>query len=215
MAFGLPQDQRGQMFAFITVLAVFGLYMQWDGNLGPISNPIAYRKFSAEADTLNQRIDSLQAIIDAARRDLQSGSVESLQRRVAEYSGMLELLRRLVPATHEVPALIDDISTKAKVRGVTLDLISAPAMDPGSPFDTHRYRIQVFGRYDQIGEFLADIASLTRIVVPQDIALRPADQQVQRFVGDTAGALLAGSFNIRTFVKSSNPGAARAPAARR
>jgi hypothetical protein len=32
--------------------------------------------------------------------------------------------------------------------------------------------------------------------------IRPAEQQVQRFVGDTAGALLAGSFVIRTFVKS-------------
>ena len=51
-------------------------------------------------------------------------------------------------------------------------------------------------------EFLADIASLTRIVVPQDVVIRPAEQQVQRFVGDTAGALLYGAFTIRTFVKS-------------
>ena len=122
MAFGLPQDPRGQMFALITVVALFGVYVQWDG-MGV--NPFAYAKYSARADTLNRNVDSLQAIIDAARRDLQSGSIEALQRRVAEYTGMLELLRRLVPATHEVPALIDDISTKAKVRGVTLDLISA------------------------------------------------------------------------------------------
>ena len=213
MAFGLPQDQRSQLFALIAAVSLFGLYVQWDGFMD--MNPIAYRRYSVEADSLSQRVDSLQKIIDDARRDLQSGSVESLQRRVAEYSGMLELLRRLVPATHEVPALIDDISTKAKVRGVTLDLISAPSLEAGSPFDTHRYRIQVFGRYDQIGEFLADIASLTRIVVPQDIALRQADQQVQRFVGDSAGALLAGTFNIRTFVKSSNPGAGRGAPARR
>jgi type IV pilus assembly protein PilO len=207
MAFGLPQDPRGQMFALITAVALFGVYVQWDG-MGV--NPIAFSKYSARADTLNRTIDSLQAIVDAARRDLQSGSIETLQRRVAEYSGMLELLRRLVPATHEVPALIDDISTKAKVRGVTLDLISAPTTDPGTPFDTHRYRIQVFGRYDQIGEFLADIASLTRIVVPQEVVMRPAEQQVQRFVGDTAGALLAGSFTIRTFVKSARAAAANA-----
>ena len=159
----LPQDPRGQMFAGIAIVALIGLLLQI-GNLLPINNPYSYSAYAAQADTLKQRIDSLQAIIDAARRDLQSGSVEALQRRVAEYSGMLEMLRRLVPATHEVPALIDDISTKAKVRGVTLDLISAPSTDAGSPFDTHRYRIQVFGRYDQLGEFLADIASLTRIV---------------------------------------------------
>jgi type IV pilus assembly protein PilO len=196
-----PQDERGKMFMLITVAALALIYVQFDG-VGGV-NPIAYSKYAAQADTLNQRIDSLQAIIDDARRDLQSGSVENLQRKVAEYSAMLELLRRLVPATHEVPALIDDISTKAKVRGVTLDLISAPTTEIGSPFDTHRYQIQVFGRYDQIGEFLTDIASLTRIVVPQDVTLRPAEQQVQRFVGDTAGALLAGQFLIRTFVKSS------------
>lgn len=197
----LPQDPRGQMYAGIGLAAVIAILFQF-GNLLPIGNPYSYSAYAAQADTLKQRIDSLQAIIDAARRDLQSGSVEALQRRVAEYSGMLELLRRLVPATHEVPALIDDISTKAKVRGVTLDLISAPSTDAGSPFDTHRYRIQVFGRYDQLGEFLADIASLTRIVVPQDVVIRPAEQQVQRFVGDTAGALLSGAFTIRTFVKS-------------
>lgn len=203
----LPQDDRGRIFMIIVVLGLALLWFQYDGVLGPVSNPWAYSKYTSEADTLNQKIDSLQAIVDAARRDLQSGSVETLQRRVAEYSGMLELLRRLVPATHEVPALIDDISTKAKVRGVTLDLISAPTTDQGSPFDTHRYRIQVFGRFDQIGEFLADIASLTRIVVPQEVLMRPAEQQVQRFVGDTAGALLAGQFTIRTFVKSARAAA--------
>lgn len=206
----LPQDDRGRIFMIIVVLGLALLWFQYDGVLGPVSNPWAYSKYTSEADTLNHKIDSLQAIVDAARRDLQTGSVETLQRRVAEYSGMLELLRRLVPSTHEVPALIDDISTKAKVRGVTLDLISAPTTDQGSPFDTHRYRIQVFGRFDQIGEFLADIASLTRIVVPQDVLMRPAEQQVQRFVGDTAGALLAGQFTIRTFVKSARAAAANA-----
>lgn len=207
----LPQDDRGKIYMLITVAAVALTWVQYDGiTLGPLTNPIAYRNYSARADTLSRNIDSLQAIVDAARRDLQSGSVETLQRRVAEYSGMLELLRRLVPATHEVPALIDDISTKAKVRGVTLDLISAPTTVQGSPFDTHRYRIQVFGRFDQIGEFLADIASLTRIVVPQEVVMRPAEQQVQRFVGDTAGALLAGQFVIRTFVKSARAAATNA-----
>ena len=199
MAFGLPQDPRGQTFALIAVVALFGLYVQYDG-LG--INPIAYSKFAARADTLNTNIDSLQAIVDAARRDLQSGSVEALQRRVAEYTAMVELLRRLVPTRNEVPTLIDDISTKAKVRGITLGVIEPLGAEPGSPFDTHRYRLEVFGRYDQLGEFLADIASLTRIVVPQEVVVRPAAQNVQRFVGDTAGSLLSTTFMIRTFVKS-------------
>ena len=71
-------------------------------------------------------------LIDAARRDLQSGSVEALQRRVAEYSAMVELLRRLVPTQNEVPTLIDDISTRAKVRGITLGRIQPLGAEPDS-----------------------------------------------------------------------------------
>ena len=208
MAF-FPQDQRGKAFMLIAVLALFLIYFQYDG-LGIWG--YSYSHYTSRADTLNQQIDSLQKIVDAARRDLQSGSVEALARRVAEYSSMLELLRRLVPAKNEVPTLIDDISTRAKVRGVTLGTIQPLGAEPGSPFDTYRYRLEVFGHYDQIGEFLADIASLQRIVVPQEVLLRKADQQVMRFVGDTAGALLIGQFAIRTFVKSANPQPAAASA---
>jgi type IV pilus assembly protein PilO len=109
-----------------------------------------------------------------------------------------------VPTQNEVPTLIDDISTRAKVRGITLGRIQPLGAEPGHPFDTHRYRLEVFGHYDQIGEFLADIASLARIVVPQEVIVRPAEQRVQRFVGDTAGALLMSEFSIRTFVKSAS-----------
>ena len=114
-------------------------------------------------------------------------------------------MRRLVPQQNDVPALIDDISTKAKLRGVTLSELGAPQVEPGQPFDTHRYRMGVVGHYDQIGEFLADVASLPRIVVPQDVLLKPATAQTQKFLSDTLGSLLEAQFTIRTYVKSSTP----------
>jgi type IV pilus assembly protein PilO len=98
--------------------------------------------------------------------------------------------------------LIDDISTKAKVRGVTLGKIQPLSPEPGSPFVTYRYRLEVYGHYDQIGEYLADIASLPRIVVPQDVRLSAATPAAQKLLGDTLGALLLAEFSIRTFVKS-------------
>jgi type IV pilus assembly protein PilO len=119
-------------------------------------------------------------------------------------------MRRLVPDRNEVPTLIDDISTKAKVRGVTLGKIQPLTPELGSPFDTYRYRLEVYGHYDQLGEYLADIASLPRIVVPQDVALSSATPATQRLLGDTAGALLLAEFTIRTFVKSSSPPPAQA-----
>src|SRR5207249_7960535 len=53
-----------------------------------------------------------------------------------EYSALLAVMRRLVPEKNEVPALIDDISTKAKVRGVTIGRIEPQPVEAGPPFDT-------------------------------------------------------------------------------
>ena len=192
----LPTDQRSQIMLLLILVAATGGYFFWT----KVQTPQSERLTAAHAEA-----DSLQAIVEAAKRDLASGTVEDLRRRVEEYSGALALMRRLVPDRNEVPALIDDISTKAKVRGITIGKIQPLSPEPGSPFDTHRTRLEVFGHYDQIGEYIADIASLPRIVVPQDVILSSASPAAQKLLGDTLGALLLAEFSIRTFVKTAGP----------
>src|SRR5881296_3473155 len=165
---------------------------------------------SQQITAVQTETDSLQAIIDKAKQDLTSGTVEDLRRKVEAYRALLGVMRRLVPEKNEVPALIDDISTKAKVRGVTIGRIEPQPVEPGPPFDTYRYRLEIIGHYDQLGEFLSDIASLPRIIVPQDVILKAAAQQAQKLLGDTLGALLEAQFAIRTFVKAAAPAAAPA-----
>jgi Tfp pilus assembly protein PilO len=65
--------------------------------------------------------------------------------------------------------------------------------------------MSVIGRYDQIGEFLADVASLQRIIVPYDLSVAAANTNAAKALGDTTGALLEAKFQVRTFVKSSTP----------
>ncbi len=196
MALGLPTDQRGQIMALLVLVAAAGGYFFWT----QVHKPTIEKIVAARTEA-----DSLERIVEAAKRDLASGSIEDLRRRVEEYQGSLELMRRLVPDKNEVPTLIDDISTKAKIRGITLGKIQPLAPEPGNPFDTYRYKLEVFGHYDQIGEYLADIASLPRIVVPQDVTLSSATLAAQKLLADTAGALLLAEFQIRTFVKAAAP----------
>src|SRR2546422_7774685 len=196
MALGLPTDQRGQIMALLILTALAGGYFFWTKK---------HKPDMASLTAANQESDSLERIVAAAKADLASGSIEDLRRRVEEYQGSLELMRRLVPERNEVPTLIDDFSTKAKVRGITIGKIQPLTPEPGSPFDTYRYRLEIFGHYDQIGEYLADIASLPRIVVPQDVTLSSATPAVQKLLADTAGSLLLAEFSIRTFVKSARP----------
>ena|SRR2546425_293340 len=196
MAFGLPTDQRSQIMALLIVVVGVGGYFFWT----KVHTPMAAGIRASQLET-----DSLQAIIERAKADLASGTVEDLRRKVEQYQAMLALMRRLVPEKNELPALIDDISTKAKVRGVNIGRFEPLAPEPGSPFDTNRYRLEILGHYDQIGEFLSDIASLPRIIVPQELTLKPAQQAAQKVMNDTLGALLEASFAIRTFVKSAGP----------
>ena len=205
----IPTDQRSQIMMLLVLVAAAGGYFFWT----KVGSPQLDRIAAAHAEA-----DSLQKIVEAAKADLANGTVEDLRRKVEEYSGSLELMKRLVPDRNEVPTLIDDISTKAKVRGITLGKIQPLTPEIGSPFDTYRYRLEVYGHYDQIGEYLADVASLPRIVVPQDVVLYSAPPATAKLLGDTAGALLLAEFTIRTFVKSTSapppatakPGGARA-----
>ncbi|HET7240513.1 MAG TPA: type 4a pilus biogenesis protein PilO, partial [Gemmatimonadales bacterium] len=74
-----------------------------------------------------------------------------------------------------------------------------------APFDTYKYNMSVIGHSDQIGQFLADVASLQRIIVPYDLRLDQASTAAGKALGDTTGALLEAKFQVRTYVKSSAP----------
>ena len=155
---------------------------------------------------LRDTIETLQAATDSAKRELARGSVEDLRRRLETYRGSLSLLRRLVPERNEVPNLLDDISSRSRIRGVTLATVVPLPVEAGpAPFNTYKYNMSVIGRYDQIGQFLADVASLQRIIVPYDVSLDQANASAAKALGDTSGSLLEAKFQVRTFVKSTTP----------
>lgn len=200
--FGL-NDQRSQIFALITVLGGAGLYGVYT---------YAHKPTDQRVRTVQAQLDTIDSVITMAKKELAKGSKEQTERQVGRFRGTLALMRQLVPEKNEVPTLIDDVSNRAKIRGITIGSIQPQAPEPGAPFDTYRYRLEVHGRYDQIGEFLSDIASLPRIIVPEQLSLRAAQQGTQRMLNDTSGALLDATFSMRTFVKS--PGTARPAGAR-
>ena len=153
--------------------------------------------------------DTLSAILaqtDSAKRELAKGTAEDLRKELDSHRASLALLRQMVPERNEVPNLLDAISTRAKIRGVNLSQVVPLAEQAGpAPFNTFTYNMSVLGHYDEIGEFLSDIASLPRIIVPQGVTMAPAAAGSAKVLGDTTGALLEAKFQIRTFVKSAEP----------
>jgi type IV pilus assembly protein PilO len=159
----------------------------------------------ARVEAVRDTIAKLDAATDSAKKELARGTVEDLRKRLDTYRGSLALLRRLVPERNEVPNLLDDISTRSKIRGVTLSQVVPLPVEAGPvPFDTYKYNMSVIGHYDQIGAFLADVSSLQRIIVPYDLSVAPAATAAAKALNDTSGSLLEAKFQIRTYVKSSS-----------
>jgi type IV pilus assembly protein PilO len=211
----LPQDKRGQTLLMLTVVGGAVAYFTSCGT--PVVNLPGVAQLTAARDSLKRELDSLTTQVNAARRDIREGALSQLEARLAEYRAGLDLMRTLVPASAEIPNLLDDITSRAKIRGATVQNFVPQAVESGAPFDTQRARFVVTGTYDQIGEFLADVASLPRIVVPYDLRL----ERVQSPTADTTlrGAnMLQATFLIRTYVKpqvaDTTRAAAGAPAQR-
>jgi Tfp pilus assembly protein PilO len=197
----IPQDK--QVPAFLILLALGIGYLGYSGNG---LDMVGLRGVSQTKDSIVTRqntIDSLVLLTDSAKRLLASGTVDDLRRKLEGYRTSLELMRRLVPDRNEVANLMDEISTRAKIRGVQVANFQPLPPEPGpAPFQTYKYQYSVIGRYDQLGEFLSDIASLQRIIVPVDLNLGVADMTRAKALGDSSGALLEARFQVRTFVKT-------------
>src|SRR3954471_18014527 len=179
------------------------------GFTGAVIDGLGLQGLSARNDkivAIQDTIAKLQSATDSAKRELAHGTAEDLRKRLDVYRGSLGLLRRLVPERNEVPNLLDDISSRSKIRGVTLSQVVPLPVEAGpAPFDTYKYNMSVIGHYDQIGQFLADVASLQRIIVPYDVKLDQANAAAGKALGDTTGALLEAKFQVRTYVKSPAP----------
>ncbi|NIM52567.1 MAG: type 4a pilus biogenesis protein PilO [Gemmatimonadales bacterium] len=188
----LSQKDRQQLLFLLILLAVGAVGAFW----------FLWRQPRVQQlSAVQEEIDSLRAAVDSARQDLARGTVEDLRQRAEDYEASLRLMRQLVPLENEMPTLIDNIASRATLRGVHVEQFSPPTTEESGIFDVQQFQLTVVGHYDGIGEFLADVASLPRIMVPYELTLGPATLTAQTTYGDTTGALLEAQFQLRTFVK--------------
>ncbi|HEY4101022.1 MAG TPA: type 4a pilus biogenesis protein PilO [Gemmatimonadales bacterium] len=190
----------------LAIIAIAIGYIAYTGDGLSMVHMTGLHAREMHADSIADSIKTLQTKIDVAKRDLTRESVEDVQKRVAAYRSSLALLRTLVPEQREVNNMLDDVNMRSRVRGVRMTSFQPVAPQPGpAPFDTYAYQFSVVGHYHQVAEFLTDIASLRRIMVPGDVKLAGASMQQARAFGDTT-SLLEAHFTVRTYVKSATAG---------
>jgi len=188
---GLPTNQRDQLLFFLAFLGVVGAGAYWYFVFSPKQESLA---------TMAAHVDSLDAGNQRAKSQLARGSVATIRAEAQRLRANLELMRSLVPAGNEVPALLEQVSTAARRVGLEINYIEPEPVIQGEQFDTYRYKLRVVGNYHDIGRLLTGVASMTRIVAPLGLSLAPS-----AVVGGPKGQAtpdrvnLQASFTIQTY----------------
>ncbi len=191
----LPKNQRDQAMVLLVIVAValIGLYYSY--------------VYTPKADVLaglQAHVDSLDMNNQRAKAELAKGNVDQLRAEAAKLQDNLEVMRQLVPTSNEVPALLEQVSTAARRVGLDLATVKPQPVVEGEQFDTYRYQVAVIGDYHALGEFLANVGSLTRIVAPVNLALSPlgngaaADQRKKALKNNNS--VLDSRFELQTYV---------------
>jgi type IV pilus assembly protein PilO len=192
----LPKNQRDQVMVLLVIVAValIGLYYAY--------------VYSPKADVLTDlqsHVDSLDMNNQRAKAELAKGNVEQLRAEAAALQSNLEVMRQLVPTSNEVPSLLEQVSTAARRVGLDLASVKPQPVIEGEQFDTYRYQVAVIGDYHALGEFLANVGSLTRIVAPVNLTLTPlgnaaAVDQRKKNSRKNNNSVLDSRFEIQTYV---------------
>jgi type IV pilus assembly protein PilO len=159
--------------------------------------------------TLLQRVEALEMLNRRASVVSAQGGGD-LQERLALYERHVARLEQLIPAREEVPALIDDVGNRARVLDVEVQTLQPQPAEPGQYYTRTAYNMGVVGEYHDVGRFLAEIASLPRIVTPVQVDVQLYGQSQQ--FPDLEAPVLA-NFRIETYVLPDPSAPSPAPAA--
>jgi type IV pilus assembly protein PilO len=162
----LPEQPQEQAKALVGILAVA---------LAAVYYLYPYTAAEEQLAADLERVERLTALNDSAARDFTPAAIRRLREHSAEHRAMLGARRRLVPTSNEVPALLEEVGAAARRAGLEVGGVVPEPVIPGDHFATFRYTDTLTGGYHQVGEFLANVGSLPRIVAPVHLALVSAN----------------------------------------
>lgn len=192
----LPTSQRDQIklvIGFAAVALAVAYYMY----------PYASRNEQLVADA--ERVSHLEELNQQAAREFAKGSIEELRAQTAQNRSTLTVMRRLVPTSNEVPALLEEVSTAARRAGLDVGGVTPEPVIPGDKYDTHRYTVTIIGDYHQFGAFLANVGSLARIVAPVNFSIIATTPGRPRAIKTSEKDALASTIMLQTYVERTTP----------
>lgn len=164
MTINLRDPQTRNLVAIVALVGL-GLYAFFGTPWVPYGFPAS-----------QQRIAELKAEFEKKSSDLARArqAVADLPRFQAEFAALherYELAGELLPLEKEFPGLLRKLTLTGQQAGVTFQLVQPQGVIEQGNYTELPIRITVRGGYHQVGQFLAQIANLRRIVNVSNLAI--------------------------------------------
>jgi type IV pilus assembly protein PilO len=153
-----PQQQRKLLLGLAPLLLLFAYYQ------------FMHSGRTERIGEMETHLEALETTNAAARVIAAQGGPE-LQRRLAIYEEHMNRLEELIPNSEEVAELLHSMGLRAQGAGVELTKMKPEADEPGTYYTRRTYEMGVSGAYHDVGLFLSEVGSLSRIVTPTQVML--------------------------------------------
>ena len=183
----IPDKPTQRAALMIVVIVAAGLYLFYD---------YWYTPTRETADGMQARLEQLESANRRAQIVAARGSQDLIE-RLALYERHVVTLERLIPQSHEVPALLNSMALEARRSNVDLSLMRPEPAQTGSFYTKRSYEIGVVGEFHDVGRFLTSVASLSRIITPVDLDMALLEGQEEAVDYDSG---ITARFRIETYV---------------
>lgn len=154
-----PILPRGLLLLGVVALIVSVLWFAW----------LSGQREALDAERRREeelRAQFSQKLAIAAHRDVLKLQLEEVRQYVT-------LLEKQLPSRAEMDALLSDINQAGIGRGLQFELFRPGQETVREYYAELPITIRVTGRYHDVGQFVADVAHLSRIVTLHDLAVSP------------------------------------------
>ncbi|HJS14119.1 MAG TPA: type 4a pilus biogenesis protein PilO [Rheinheimera sp.] len=119
--------------------------------------------------------------VDYQKKYVMAINLELYQQQMLEMEKTFSVLLKQLPATHETPGMLDDITFAGTSVGLTFVRINWMPEIEKEFYTELPIQIEVIGDYHQIGNFVSEIAKLPRIVSLHDFVIQSREEGNQSF----------------------------------
>lgn len=178
-----PDQQKKLLAGLVPLLMLFGYYQ------------FVHTKRSTEIEKLETELETLETG-NAAAKVLAGQGGPDLQQRLAVLEQHMTRLEELIPNREEVADLLHSMGVRAQSTGVELTRMKPEVEEQGTYYTKQTYEIGIKGTYHRVGEYLAEVGSLPRIVTPIEFKLQSNTNETDR----SGLPLLSANFRIVTYI---------------